>query len=89
MRNQPASDTGSLTLNGVTYEFYSERHMNCGGGAHRWFLALKASDHSVQLVFHDPQGSGESDFNQMWATIRVEPSRLNLSSSAMDAGAGD
>lgn len=72
-----ASDAGSLKLNGVSYQFYSELRTVCNTPGNRWLLALSAASHSVVVVFHDPSMTGEPAFERLWRGLRVDASRLN------------
>ncbi len=81
-------DEGRMSLNGVHYDFYAELRTNCSnGGASRWLIALRAANHSVELVLHDPDGTREGDFYAIVDSLRVDVTRLPMASVQVDAGA--
>lgn len=90
---QVSSDSGSLTVaDGTAYAFSAERRSECGEGrpGTRWLIALQAADHTVQLVYQDPDGSAEQAFYALVDSLHVEPTRLpgaEPSAPEFDAGA--
>lgn len=88
---QVSADSGSLiAADGTTYEFAAERRSDCTDGpGTRWLIALRASDHSVRLVYQDPAGTAEQAFYALVDSVHVDVARLpeaDLPPSDVDGG---